>query len=148
MSITYKRADIRETKAQSIMLGLNARGQVEVNPLETALRDQFPVFYSEYRRLGRNGALVPGEWWYFREATPWLIGAILRDGPNSSTRLRHLEQALITLRRDWQREGLKSLAIAPLGTEVELAPIRALMEDYLKDGPIPVEFYEEFSAEG
>ena len=125
------------------MLGLNACGQVEVNPLETALRDQFPVFYSEYRRLGRSDALIPGQWWFFRESTPWLVGAILRDSPNSSTRLRHLENILITLRRDWQREGLKSLAIAPLGTDIEQAPIRALVEDYLKNGPIPVEFYEQ-----
>ena len=144
MSITFTRGDIRKTKAQTLMLGLNARGQVEVNPLETALRDQFPVFYSEYRRLGRTGALVPGEWWFFREATPWLLGAVLRDGPNTSTRLRHLEQVLITLRRDWQREGLKSLAIAPLASGPEAAPIRALIVDYLKDGPFPVEFYEEF----
>ena len=144
MSITFTRGDIRKTKAQTLMLGLNARGQVEVNPLETALRDQFPVFYSDYRRLGRTGALIPGEWWFFREAKPWLLGAVLRDGPNSSTRLRHLEQVLITLRRDWQREGLKSLAIAPLASGPEAAPIRALIVDYLKDGPIPVEFYEAF----
>jgi len=144
MTITLVKGDIRKTRAQAIMLGMNTQGAVEVSPLETTLRDQYPVFYSEYRRLGRSKALTAGQLWFFRDAAPWFVGALIRDAANSVSRIRHLEQALITLRRDWQREGLKSLAVAPLGDPTEWGTLKEVLQEYLSPLPIPILLYDEY----
>ena len=142
MSINIVKGDIRLTAAQTICLGMNARGQVEVTPLETSLRDTYPVFYSEFRRMGRGGLLREGQLWIFRDSTPWFAAMIIKDSGSSPPRLRHLEQALVNLRRDWQREQLRTLAIAPIGDELEWQSIRMLIRDYLNPLPIPVLLYE------
>src|ERR1041384_2765341 len=117
--IEVLKADIRKTNMMALMLGLNTRGQTDVTSLETDLRDQFPVFYSEYRRQTRNERLQPGDLWYFRESQPMLIGAMVKGAPSSPARLRHLEQVLVSIRQEYQREGITSIAIAPLGSELE-----------------------------
>src|SRR5690606_37492258 len=104
----------------------------------------YPVFFSEYRRQTRSGNLPVGSLWFFRDSRPILLAAILRESPSGPTRLRHLENALVTLRQEWQRESLDSLAIAPLGDELEWPALRALLEDYLSAFPIPIEIYETY----
>lgn len=142
MPIHFVKGDICLTGAQSILLGLNARGQADVNPLETTLRDQHPVFFSEYRRMARNNALPT--LWVFRESQPWFIGVVLRDSARGIVRLRLLEQALTTLRLEWQREGLESIAVAPLGDELEWPALKGLLEELLIYIPIPIFVYEEY----
>lgn len=143
MPITTVKGDIRFTKAQAILLGLNTRGQVEVSSLETTLRDQQPVFFSEYRRLAHSGKLTGGNIWIFRDTTPWLLAAIVRDSPSAATKLRYVEAVVMSLRRDWQREMLKSLAIAPMGTPEEWYSIRAVLHEHLNTMPIPIILYTE-----
>jgi hypothetical protein len=142
--IQVLKADLRKTSMMAILLGLNTRGQTDVTPLETDLRDQFPVFFSEYRRQTRSSRLQPGALWYFRESQPILIGAMLKDAPSSPARLRHLEQALVSFRQEYQREGITSLAIAPLGSELEWPALYALLEEYLRPLPIAIEIYEAY----
>lgn len=134
--------DVRHTRAQSILLGLNARGQVDVNPLETALRDQYPVFYSDYRR--RN--LTSGDLWFFHESKPKIIGAVIRDSASGATKLRYLEHALLLLRQQWQLEGVTSLAIAPLGTSEEWPDLKTLLAEHLRLMNLPVVVYDAYVA--
>lgn len=144
MAIHFVQGDIGLTGAQSLVLGLNTRGQVDVTPLEIALRDQYPVFFSEYRRMARNSLLSGGKVWIFRESQPWFVGMVVRDSARGITRLRYVEQALTQLRLEWQREGLESIAIAPLGDEIEWPALRALLEELLIYLPIPIFIYETY----
>lgn len=142
--LRFMRGDVRKTTASALLLGLNQRGQADVTPLETDLRDLYPVFFSEYRRQTRSGQLPVGALWFFRDSRPILLAGILRESPSAPTRLRHLENVLVALRQEWQRESLDSLAIAPLGDELEWPALRVLLEDYLTLLPIPIDIYEAY----
>lgn len=142
MSLSIVQGDILQTSAQAILLGLNLRGQASVNPLETRLRDVYPVFFSEYRRLGRNSAFTLGDLWFFKEAQPWLLGALLYQSASSTLRLRHMEQVIYKLYQTYEFEGLQSLAIAPFSDPLEWAGLLALLQDRLSNFPLPVLLYE------
>jgi hypothetical protein len=146
MTITLVRGDIRQTSAQAILLGLNTRGQAEVHSLETLLRDQYPVLFSEYRRLGRNGEFTPGQVWFFKDSQPWFVGAMIRETANGVSRLRFLEQALVDFRHNYQRESLRSLAVAPMGSELEWLGLKTVLQEHLHPLPIPVFLYETYIA--
>ncbi|NJL93424.1 MAG: hypothetical protein HC915_06695 [Anaerolineae bacterium] len=139
------RGDVRLTRCQSLLLGVNARGRIEVNALETLLRDDQPVFFSEYRRLARAGKLRSGQHWVFREATPWLIAGVVRESAGGITRQRYIESIVLSLLRYWQDEQLTSLAIAPLCDEPEWEAVRGLLVDQLSALPLPVIVYTSFS---
>ncbi len=145
MGLAFTQGDITQTRAQGILVGLNMRGKADVSPLEVALRDQAPVFFSEYRRLARQGELSPGMVWFFRDAQPWYIGAVLRGVPGGATRTRHLETALLTLRQRYAYEQLTSLAIAPLGTPEEWPLLRQVILDQLASLPLPIVVYQTYS---
>lgn len=142
MAFQFVQGDVSLTHAQAILLAVNAKGQVGVDPLETHLRDVYPVFYSDLRRLARNQKLTPGQLYFFRESTPWLVGAVLRDSARGIIKLRYLEQVLTQLRLEWQRENIKSLAIAPMGDELEWPALKTLLEELLVFIPIPMIVYE------
>lgn len=144
MAVHFVKGDVTLTRAQSILLALNSHGQVEVSPLETQLRDLYPVFFSEYRRMGRNEHLTPGQVWIFRESIPWFVGAVVRDSAQGIIKLRYLEQVLTQLRLEWRRENLESLAIAPMGDDLAWPALRALLEELLVYIPIPIFVYETY----
>jgi len=146
MSLAFVNGDVRLTRAQSLLLGLNIKGEASVSPLESTLRDQYPVFFSEYRRLGRAQAWSEGKLWFFRETRPWLLGAFVRGSADGVTRLRHVEQCFTTLRNTWRQEGILSLAIAPLGTAEEAKALFALAQDLLGNLPFPIYYYAEHVA--
>lgn len=143
MGITVLKGDVFSTEAQALMLGMNTRGQAEVNPMETVLRDKYPVFYSEHRRLGKSGSWETGQLWIFRDATPWLLGAMIRETGNGITRTRFIDQVLLRLLRDYQRERIESLAIAPLAPDPEWAVVQQIIKDTLHSLPIPIFLYEQ-----
>jgi hypothetical protein len=117
---------------------------VEVNPLETLLRDQYPVLFSEYRRMGRNEEFTPGQVWFFKDSQPWFVGVMIRETANGVSRLRFLEQAMVTLGHTYQRESLRSLAVAPMGSDWEWVGLKAVLQEYLHPLPIPVFLYEAY----
>lgn len=142
MALQQVEGDVRLTGAQALLLGVNARGRVEVNPLEITLRDQYPVFYSEQRRMAKSGRLSPGQFWVFREAQPWLVAGVVRQTAGGITRARYLEQLLLNLRRLYQDEQLRSLAIAPLAPEPEWSALRQIILETLHI-PMPVFVYTQ-----
>lgn len=138
MPLSVLSADPLQTDAHVLVIGINSQGGVEVNPLETRLRDRFPVFFSDYRRA--KPAL--GELYLFRESTPLLLGMVIRESAASITRPRHVEQALLNLTQSWQREGFQSLAIAPFCPDPEWTSLKSLLYQYLDGLPIPVTIIE------
>lgn len=144
MSLIFVEGDPLQTHAQALLLAMNLRGQVAVHPLETAMRDRYPVFYSEHRRLARQDFWQGGQLWFFRDATPLLVGAMVQDSANGVVKLRFLEQALISLRREYQEQGITSLAVAPMGDALEWSSLRALLVEHVTMLPIPIVIYQQY----
>jgi hypothetical protein len=144
MAIAVVRGDIFLTQAQTALIGLSANGQLNVEPLTTALHDRYPVFVSEYQRRCRKGSLPPGSWWVWREATPWIAALIVRETALGIARLRHIEAALLTLYKNVPYEGLTSLALMRLGDDLEWSASREMVLHYLNQIALPAVLYDAF----
>jgi hypothetical protein len=144
MSWTTVRGDIFLTHAHAIAIGLNASGRLGVEPVYTALQDRHPVFVSECHKRGRAGLLVPGSIWIWREAAPWLVGLVVRETPPGSTRLRYVETAMLNLYKDWEREGVHSLALMRLASADEWPGVRAIVHHYLAQMALSVTVYDDY----
>lgn len=144
MSVTFVRGDIFLTQAGAIAIGLNAAGRVEVSPFYKALYDRFPVFTSEHRRKGRAGLWTPGDVWLWRDSRPWLIGLIVRETPQGATRLRYVEAAMLNLYQNWERDGLRDLALMRLAADEEWPAVRKIVQDSLSRIALPVCVYENY----
>jgi hypothetical protein len=144
MPVSFCQGDIFLTQAQTVAVGVDALGRLGVSPLFAALGDRYPVFVSDCRRRGRSGGLVPGSIWVWREATPWLAGMVVRESPHSATRLRYVEAALLNLCKNWQREGLHSLALMQFVESDEWHAMQELVVRHLESLAMPVVVYERY----
>ena len=144
MPLQMYEGDLLQSTQPSLMLGLNMRGQASADPLESRLRDLYPVFFSEYRRLGRQGALQLGKLWFFKEATPWLIGAVVYPSHTSTLRLRHVEQVIVALYQQHELENIEGIALAPLGSSLEADGLAFLLDEYLSNYPYQIDYYRRY----
>jgi hypothetical protein len=144
MSVRFVQGDIFLTRARAVAVGVSASGRFAVTPFHTALHDRYPVFISECSKRGRGSALAPGAVWVWREARPWLVGMVIQETPPGAVRLRYVEAALLNLYQDWEREGLRSVAMMRFGDDGEWPAVRAILEDYLGRIALPVIVYESY----
>ena len=72
---------------------------------------------------------TPGGVWVWREGQPWLVGMVIQETAQGAARLRYVEAVLLNLSKDWEREGLRSLAVMRFGDDVEWPAIRTLIEE-------------------
>ncbi|MBE0688733.1 MAG: hypothetical protein IH587_01255, partial [Anaerolineae bacterium] len=103
---------------------------------------RYPAAFAAFGKQGRAGRIAPGTLWIWREALPHLGFMVVRESPVGSTRLRFVQHVALTLTRDFQLEGIKSVAIAGLCTPSELAPIRDVLAHWLERISLPVVMYE------
>ena len=143
MTITFAQGRLWEAEAQALSLELCANGRMDTSPLHTVLADRWPVFVSDYRQRGRNGALPPGTVWIWRESTPWLVGLVSRETPQGAARLRHIEGALLNLAKVWVQEGLHSVALGPLGEAEDRVAIEAMLRDMFDNSGLAITVYDE-----
>jgi hypothetical protein len=144
MSITFVRGDIFLTSAQAIALGLSAAGRLGLSAFYTAIGDRYPVFVSECHKRGRASTLETGGVWVWNDGQPWLVGLVVRETAQGAARLRYVEAALLNLYQNWEREGLRSLALMRLADDIDWPPIRELIEQYLGPLALPVIVYEAY----
>jgi hypothetical protein len=145
MSVTFVQGQIFSTGAHAIAVGLNAVGRLPVSTFYTDLADRYPVFVSEFHRRSRTGDQMPGDMWVWRESSPWLVALIVRETLRSATRLRYVEAAMLNLYKNWEREGLRSLAVMQLADRTEWLAARGILHQYLDTLPLLVQIYEQAS---
>jgi hypothetical protein len=69
---------------------------------------------------------------------------VVRESSVGATRLRHVQAVMLTLARDFRREGITNLAIAPLGNHYEWPEIKLVIDTWLGDLPLPVVVYDGY----
>ncbi len=144
MSLTIVRGDIFLTRAHAIALDLNITGRLGTAPVYTALHDRFPVFVSECHKRGRAGSLTAGSLWVWREGAPWIVGLVVRETPQGATRLRYVEGAMLNLYKEWEREGVCSLAMMRMGSDDEWPGAREVILHYAAQMAISITLYDVY----
>lgn len=143
MPITYSYDDPFTTSAQTLAFGFNARGRVEVTDRETRLYDLYPTAFATYRKQCNSGRIKPGQLWLWSESQPRLLFMVARESQVGMTRLRFVEQAVMTLARDYPLYGVTSLALAQIGSPQEWPILRPVVDYWLGMSGLPVQVYEE-----
>ncbi|GAB4511990.1 MAG: hypothetical protein OHK0046_10850 [Anaerolineae bacterium] len=144
MPIQFVSGDPTLTRAQTLAFSHNARGRIELGPLQTALARNYPAAFSSYTRRCRSGHITAGAYWIWRESTPMLAFLVVRESSVGATRLRHVQHIALTLARDYRLENIRSLAIAPLGTAGEETEIRKVLHTWFSRARFPVIVYETY----
>lgn len=132
------------TQAAVLAFGHNAKGRTELDPLSSELMRRYPAAFSMYRRRCRNGRQAPGEMWLWSQTQPGLLFLTVRNSSVGTTRLRHVQQVLLTIARDYRLYNLTTLAIAPIGTALERPEMMPLFETWIATSKLPVVVYEAY----
>lgn len=142
MPVRYLSGDPLLTRAQVIAFGYNAKGRTEVGPLETALLTRFPAAFSSYRKRSSARRIHPGSSWLWRDTSPMLLFLVVRDSSVGATRARYVQSALVGLARDYRLDGIRSVALARLGSELEWPVFKPIIDYWLGGSALPVYVYE------
>lgn len=143
MTLTYVQGDPFQTEASILAFGYNAQGRVEVSPFTTALLGQYPAAFAAFRKQCHAQKIKPGQYWVWRDSKPHLMFMVVRASAVGATRLRYVQSVMMTLARDYRREGFRDVAIASLGSTYEWGEIKLVIETWLKRVELPVMVYEE-----
>lgn len=144
MPVLFVAGDPLLSRAHALAIGHNAKGKIEVGKMETALSTAHPAAFAGYRRQAHKGRITAGHYWIWREATPLLIFMTVRESGVGATRLRHVQSVTLNLVRDYRLEGIKSLAIAPLGRKEEYPEIKKILNQWYGQAKLPVVVYETY----
>lgn len=143
MPIQFVTGDPLTTDAQTLAFGFNAKGRVEVAAFETKLYDAYPAAFASFRKQCNSGRIKPGMLWLWREERLNLLFLVVRESSVGMTRMRFVENAVMTIARDYELYGLTSLALAPLGSREEWSLLRPVVEYWLKSCALPIRVYEQ-----
>lgn len=146
MPLTFLSGDPLLTQQQMLAFGTNAAGRTETSALAAALLPHYPAAFASYAKLCRQERIQPGTIWFWRETKPALAFMVVRDTSVGATRLRYVDAVMMALARDYQRDNIRSIAIAPLGSGHEADDIRITVERWLAKIALPVSLYTEYKA--
>lgn len=109
-----------------------------------ALLMRYPAAFASYGKLCRQGRIAAGTIWIWRETMPALAFMVVRETPVGASRLRYVDAAIMALARDYARDNIRGIAIAPLGAGHEQAEIRAVFDRWLTKSSLPVIAYTDY----
>jgi hypothetical protein len=144
MTITYVHGDPLLTQAQILAFGYNALGRSEVGPLETELHNRYPAAFATFSKQCRAQRIKAGQLWLWHESQPKLGFMVVRESAVGATRLRYVDALALLLARDYQRDNIQNIAIAPLGDPAEWLYIKPVLEQWLKPSSLPCTIYESY----
>ena len=144
MPLTYVSGDPFLSPAQTLAFGYNARARSETTPLLMELQQRYPAAFSSYRKQYNQERITTGDLWLWRESIPRLAFMVVRATSVGATRPRFVDKAALRIARDYQLEGITSLAIAGLGRDHELPSIREALELMLAKSSLSIVVYEAY----
>lgn len=130
--ITFMEGDPLTSDAQTLAVGHNAKGRVELGITETRLMYAHPTAFATYQRRARAGKHSAGGVWLWQEKPRNVLFMIVRESSVGATRLRYVQAIAMMLARDYRLYGIQSLAIAPLGNAYERAEIEGVLATWFR----------------
>lgn len=144
MPLTYVSGDPLLTQQQILAFGTNAAGRGETTPLATALLTRYPAAFASYGKQCQQGRITPGMMWLWYDTKPALAFLVVRETPVGATRLRYVDTVMMALARDYRRDSLRSVALAPLGAPHEQSAAKEIIEHWLGKSALPMIVYNEY----
>ena len=144
MPLTYASGDPFLSPAQTLAFGYNARARSETTPFMMEMQRRYPAAFASYRKQCNQNRLKTGDLWIWRESVPRLAFMVVRETSVGATRPRYIDRVALRIARDYQLEGITSLAIAGLGRDHENPSIREALELMLAGSTLPVVVYEDY----
>lgn len=142
--LTYVSGDPLLTDAPILAFGWNLRGRHETGALETALLTRYPTAFAAFGKQTRAERVKIGALWMWHEARPALGFMVVRDSPYGTTRIRYVEAVAMRLARDYQREGIRGVAMVMPGQRYDYPVVRAVLERWLGYVSLPVTVYVDY----
>lgn len=146
MPVTYLSGDPLLTRAQVLAFGHNAKCRTESGIFETILLDRYPAAFATFGKNCRGGKIRAGSLWVWRESQPALGFMVVRESSVGATRLRYVEAIALGLARDFRLEGIRSIAIAPLGDSLEWPAFKPVLDYWLGQSALTCLVYEQYAA--
>jgi hypothetical protein len=143
LPVKFVTGDILLSRAQVVAIGSNAQGRNETSLLSSELAYRYPAAFSAFRKHAQTARLGAGDYWIWREAMPWIAFMVVRQTSVGATRARYVDEVVQKLARDWQREGIRTLALSRLGEPLEWPALKAVLAYWLDISELPVVVYEE-----
>lgn len=144
MPVSIVRGDPLLTQAHMLAFGHNRRARTELSSLDNRLMQMYPAAFSAFRRQCKQDRIKAGAHWIWRDAALPLIFLVVRDSSVGATRLRYVQSICIRLAQDYRLEGIRSLAIAPLGIPGEWTEIKHVLKTWFQLSDLPVVVYDEY----
>lgn len=144
MSLTVVTGDILYTRAQVIGFAYNARARHEDSRLHSELSYRYPAAFASFRKQAAHGKIAPGQWWLWREATPFLALLVVRSSNASATRLRTIEAIAQDMAQIWPQEGITQVALSRIGDEFEWPAVKEALSYWLEMGNLQTVIYETY----
>ncbi len=160
--ITLIQGDMFFSYAQTLTISVNTVG-IMGKGLASRAKHQFPDMYVQYQTACRNNKIKAGKPWIYKREI--LMDEELADNPSSlknpnglrwfllfptkrhwkdNSRLDDIEQGLIWLLKNYQKEGIESLSLPALGCglgQLTWQDVGPLMCQYLSQMNIPIKIY-------
>lgn len=161
-NITLIQGDMFFSHAQTLTISVNTVG-VMGKGLASRAKHQFPDTYVQYQMACKNNKIKAGKPWLYKREI--LIDEELSDNPSSlkkpngsrwfllfptkrhwkdKSRLEDIEQGLIWLVKNYQKERISSLSLPALGCglgQLNWQQVGPLMCQYLSQIKIPIKIY-------
>lgn len=147
MPIIYTQGDPFLTRQHTLALGYNCKARTEVTALTQAALRRYPAALASFRKQVRHKPLAAGSVWFWHaEAARPLLLLLVRESPFGATRSRYVDAVALRIARDYRQEGIRSLAIAPLGQPHELPHIQEALALMLARSALTVVYYTAYLA--
>lgn len=141
--------DIFESHVQTFVNTVNCVG-VMGKGIALEFKKRFPDMNEEYIQLCKAGKVRLGQPYIYKRITPpWILNFPTKDHWRSVSRLQDIIEGLQYLQRHYQKWGITSLAVPPLGCGhggLEWRVVGPTLYRYLYSFDIPVDLYAPFGT--
>jgi len=112
--IKVYQTSVFETPAQTIINTVNCVG-VMGKGLAAACSDRWPAMFDAYRQRCLNGELKPGKLLLYKTDTVWILNFPTKINWKYPSKIEWIEAGLQSFVRNYERMGITSINIPPLG---------------------------------
>ncbi|MDD5567675.1 MAG: macro domain-containing protein [Candidatus Omnitrophica bacterium] len=146
--IRFLKGDIFQSKTQTLVATVNCVG-IMGKGLAKEFRQRFPEMYKEYAKACKKGELQRGRLYLYKDLHGQILCFPTKDNWKGPSKYEFIEDGLKALTKNYEKWGITSIAIPPLGCGMgglNWDKVRDLIEKHLSKLPIDIEVYEPLES--
>lgn len=142
--LTFTHGDLFKSKAQTLVATVNCVG-IMGKGIAKEFRQRFPDMYKAYFKACKRGELQSGRLFYYKDLVSSILCFPTKDNWKGSSKYEFIEAGLKAIVENYQKWGIDSLALPPLGCGLgglDWSKVKPLIVKHLAELPIDIEVYE------